>query len=246
LDSQLLFLVSFQAREDWSKEQGHNSSLKVASLHHNTKATYTMYLFAALIFPILQSNAFSGHIQKVPSRISLRTATNPFEAATIETEAISDIYSSTTVLTDSPPFSIKQQCSTTHGLVEYCSVDGEEIAPSKNAFIESILSSYLGPRLVLAAVAILYATNFSLGAIMNDNLPASAATSSRMVLASLVLSPFLLQLKPNLRWQVLIGGGFVSLGYITQVGNIGCFYSHTNWFTVSILMFYYLLHRVLH
>jgi hypothetical protein len=31
---------------------------------------------------------------------------------------------------------------------------------------------------------------------MNDNLPASAATSSRMVLASLALSPFLLQLKP--------------------------------------------------
>lgn len=58
---------------------------------------------------------------------------------------------------------------------------------------------------------------------MNDNLPASAATSSRMVLASLVLSPFLLQLKPNLRWQVLIGGGFVSLGYITQVGNMGMF-----------------------
>ena len=52
--------------------------------------------------------------------------------------------------------------------------------------------------------------------IVNDNLPASAATSSRMVLASLVLSPFLLQLKPSLRTQVLIGGSFVSLGYVSQ------------------------------
>ena len=52
--------------------------------------------------------------------------------------------------------------------------------------------------------------------MMNDNLPASAATSSRMVLASLVLSPFLLQLKPSLRTQVLIGGAFVSAGYVSQ------------------------------
>ena len=51
---------------------------------------------------------------------------------------------------------------------------------------------------------------------MNDNLPASAATSGRMVLASLVLSPFLFQLKPDLRSHVLIGGSFVSLGYISQ------------------------------
>lgn len=86
---------------------------------------------------------------------------------------------------------------------------------SKN-MIESILSSYIGPRIVLAAVAILYGTNFPLGAIMEQSLPASAATSSRMVLASIVLSPFLLQLKPSLRKQVLIGGAFVSLGYISQ------------------------------
>ncbi|KAL7469368.1 hypothetical protein ACHAXS_012254, partial [Conticribra weissflogii] len=83
-------------------------------------------------------------------------------------------------------------------------------------FIESILSTYLGPRLVLALVSILYATNFPLGSLMNDALPASAATSSRMVLASLVLSPFLLRLKPSLRREVLLGGSFVSLGYVSQ------------------------------
>lgn len=101
------------------------------------------------------------------------------------------------------------------GLVEYCPSDNEPLHP-QSTFIEGILSTYIGPRVILGLVAILYGTNFPLGAIMNDNLPASAATSSRMVLASLALSPFLLQLKPSLRTQVLIGGAFVSMGYISQ------------------------------
>ena len=102
-------------------------------------------------------------------------------------------------------------------MIEYCPVDHQ--APQvkgNNAFVESILSTYIGPRIVLALVAILYGTNFSLGALMNDNLPASAATSGRMVLAAAVLSPFLLQLKPSLRSSVLLGGAFVSLGYVSQ------------------------------
>mmetsp|Transcript_13594 Transcript_13594/g.22334 ORF Transcript_13594/g.22334 Transcript_13594/m.22334 type:complete len:461 (+) Transcript_13594:71-1453(+) len=102
-------------------------------------------------------------------------------------------------------------------LIEYCPVDHTASQPKySNALIEQILSSYIGPRVVLALVAILYGTNFSLGALMNDNLPASAATSGRMVLAALVLSPFLLHLKPNLRPSVYLGGAFVSLGYASQ------------------------------
>jgi len=101
------------------------------------------------------------------------------------------------------------------GLVEYCSADNEPLIPPMS-FMESVLSTYVGPRFTLAMVAVLYGTNFPLGAIMNDNLPASAATSSRMVLASLVLSPFLSRLRPTLRYQVLLGGAFVSLGYISQ------------------------------
>lgn len=101
------------------------------------------------------------------------------------------------------------------GLVEYCPSDNKPLHP-QSTLIEGILSTYIGPRVILGLVAILYGTNFPLGAIMNDNLPASAATSSRMVLASLALSPFLLQLKPSLRTQVLIGGAFVSMGYISQ------------------------------
>ena len=96
----------------------------------------------------------------------------------------------------------------------YCPTDISQEADS--SFIEGILSSYIGPRVVLALVAILYGTNFPLGALMADNLPASAATSDRMVLATIVLSPFLFQLKPTIQKEVLIGGAFVSLGYISQ------------------------------
>lgn len=102
------------------------------------------------------------------------------------------------------------------GLVEVCHIDNAVPEKLDSNLLESVLSSYIGPRVILALVAILYGTNFPLGALMADNLPASAATSSRMVLASLVLSPFLLQLKPTLQKQVLVGGAFVSLGYISQ------------------------------
>eukprot|EP00574_Skeletonema_japonicum_P007750 CAMPEP_0201725098 /NCGR_PEP_ID=MMETSP0593-20130828/8595_1 /ASSEMBLY_ACC=CAM_ASM_000672 /TAXON_ID=267983 /ORGANISM="Skeletonema japonicum, Strain CCMP2506" /LENGTH=453 /DNA_ID=CAMNT_0048216419 /DNA_START=109 /DNA_END=1470 /DNA_ORIENTATION=+ len=102
-------------------------------------------------------------------------------------------------------------------LIEYCPVDHTAPQPTHNsALVERVLNSYIGPRAILALVAILYGTNFSLGALMNDNLPASAATSGRMVLAAMVLSPFLLQLKPNLRSSVFLGGAFVSLGYVSQ------------------------------
>lgn len=170
---------------------------------------------AALFVPILQSHAFTGvHTVQIPTRTrtSLNTATNPFK--------VTDIYGSVTDPNERDLLSTEGCVEA--ALVEYCPIDGE-IEPSKNEFIEGILSSYIGPRVVLAVVAILYATNFPLGAIMSDNLPASAATSSRMVLASLVLSPFLLQLKPSLRWQVLLGGSFVSLGYITQVSSLYLF-----------------------
>jgi len=49
-----------------------------------------------------------------------------------------------------------------------------------------------------------------------DTLPASAATSGRLILAALALSPFLFQLKPELIKNALIGGSFVALGYLSQ------------------------------
>jgi drug/metabolite transporter (DMT)-like permease len=75
---------------------------------------------------------------------------------------------------------------------------------------------YLWPRVLLLICSVLYGTNFPLGRLMNDALPASAATSTRMMLASVALSPFLLQLKPNLRGTAALCGTFTALGYISQ------------------------------
>lgn len=75
---------------------------------------------------------------------------------------------------------------------------------------------YLWPRALLLVCSVLYGTNFPLGKLMNDALPASAATSTRMLLASIALSPFLFQLKPNLRSTAAVCGIFTALGYISQ------------------------------
>ena len=76
--------------------------------------------------------------------------------------------------------------------------------------------AYLWPRALLLVCSVLYGTNFPLGRLMNDSLPASAATSTRMLLASVALAPFLFQLKPNLRGTAALCGTFTALGYISQ------------------------------
>lgn len=75
---------------------------------------------------------------------------------------------------------------------------------------------YLWPRALLLFASALYGTNFPLGRIMNEGLPAAASTSARFVLAAGILSPFLLQLKPQLGTSALVCGAFTSLGYISQ------------------------------
>lgn len=94
----------------------------------------------------------------------------------------------------------------------------DETAPKQEGavFWEPILNSYWGPRIILMAVAAFYGTNFPLGAIMNDALPASAATCARMVLATLALSPYLTQIRPHLRWPTIVCGCATALGYVTQ------------------------------
>lgn len=76
--------------------------------------------------------------------------------------------------------------------------------------------AYIWPRALLLICSVLYGTNFPLGRLMNDALPASAATSTRMMLASVALSPFLFQLKPSLRKTAAVCGTFTALGYISQ------------------------------
>ena len=75
---------------------------------------------------------------------------------------------------------------------------------------------YLWPRALLLGCSVLYGTNFPLGRIMNEALPASATTSGRMLLASVSLLPFLFQLDPELRKTAVVGGSFCALGYLAQ------------------------------
>ena len=88
--------------------------------------------------------------------------------------------------------------------------------PNEDVVQPGLTVAYLWPRVLLLVCSVLYGTNFPLGRLMNDALPASAATSTRMLLASMALSPFLFQLKPNLRGTAALCGTFTALGYITQ------------------------------
>jgi drug/metabolite transporter (DMT)-like permease len=83
-------------------------------------------------------------------------------------------------------------------------------------FWEPLLENYWGPRICLLMIAAIYGTNFPLGAIMNEALPASAATCARMVLASLALSPFIFRINPSLRWPAILCGCATALGYVSQ------------------------------
>lgn len=86
----------------------------------------------------------------------------------------------------------------------------------QESIVDKFLHSWIGPRLMLAFASILYGTNFPLGAMMNESLPPSAATSARMLLASVALSPFLFKLEKSLAPKALLCGCFTALGYITQ------------------------------
>ena len=174
----------------------------VAAAAAATTTTTTTTTAAAIINPLLSNHSSVGSLS-VPPYVSIQ-----------DTASSSALSSRKRMYDDDDDDDDDNRCVEA-GLVEYCSADNEPLIPPMS-FMEGVLSTYVGPRFVLALVAVLYGTNFPLGAIMNDNLPASAATSSRMVLASLVLSPFLSKLRPTLRGQVLLGGGFVSVGYISQ------------------------------
>jgi drug/metabolite transporter (DMT)-like permease len=76
--------------------------------------------------------------------------------------------------------------------------------------------NFLWPRVLLLISSVLYGTNFPLGRLMNDALPASASTSARFVLAFGALLPFLPKLSPALRGRALLCGCFTALGYVGQ------------------------------
>lgn len=109
---------------------------------------------------------------------------------------------------------------------ELCYLDEDEegnlvgltCVPASGADAERNVFSFefLWPRALLLGCSLLYGTNFPLGRIMNESLPASATTSGRMLLAAAALSPFLFNLKPELRKTSIIGGCFAALGYLSQ------------------------------
>jgi len=75
---------------------------------------------------------------------------------------------------------------------------------------------YWWPRVAMLGCSILYGTNFPLGRLMNEALPASATTSGRFVVAALALSPFLPKLPRSLILPALLCGSLDSVGYISQ------------------------------
>jgi len=103
---------------------------------------------------------------------------------------------------------------------EICTLDEDlnEVVcePNLDASAPGLNFAYLWPRALLLLCSVLYGTNFPLGRLMNESLPASASTSARMMLASIALSPFLFQLKPSLRAPAAVCGTFTAIGYVSQ------------------------------
>ena len=71
-------------------------------------------------------------------------------------------------------------------------------------------------KLLLLTVAIGYGTNFPVGRLMNEALPAAASTSGRFVLAALALSPFIPRLDRRLIWPAVVTGLCDGVGYSAQ------------------------------
>ena len=94
----------------------------------------------------------------------------------------------------------------------------EDVLPSLSSLPPSptFMDSFWAPRILLALASILYGTNFPLGYLMNQSLPPSFATSSRLLLSFICLLPFLPSLSKNLIRTSLLCGVFTSMGYISQ------------------------------
>lgn len=72
------------------------------------------------------------------------------------------------------------------------------------------------PRGLLLAAAIGYGSNFPVGRLMNEVVPACATTSGRFALAALLLSPFLPKLDKRLIMPAILSGLADGIGYVSQ------------------------------
>lgn len=71
-------------------------------------------------------------------------------------------------------------------------------------------------KALLLAVAVGYGTNFPVGRMMNEALPAAATTSGRFTLAAIALSPFIPRLDKRLIVPALLTGVCDAVGYCAQ------------------------------
>lgn len=90
---------------------------------------------------------------------------------------------------------------------------GEEVQPT---LVESVLSTYWGPRILLAGACVIYGLNFALLSFMNQQLPPSAVAADRFFLAALVLFPYALRLDSRLAVPALGSGMLCSIAVISQ------------------------------
>lgn len=160
---------------------------------------------SSLILQVSQSSvdtATASNAESTSATATFTTAlasTIPHDVATMDVHNMTDYY--------------HHQGVQVHGELQ---IQGEEGGGGFSSWANNMLDTYWGPRVLLLVLAAVYATNFPLGALMNDHLPASAATASRMFVAGLALAPFIPQLKPELRVPAVLCGCFTALGYVTQ------------------------------
>jgi drug/metabolite transporter (DMT)-like permease len=84
------------------------------------------------------------------------------------------------------------------------------------SMVTQLLDTYWGPRIVLLLCAMIYSTNFALGSIMNEALPAAAVTASRMTFATMALLPFLPNIQSKFIVRSILTGVCAAVGYVTQ------------------------------
>jgi len=179
-------------------------------------------LVAISLSAVIHCSAFSGNYnalerRKPNNRITLFDSPTPVQdeitPSTIQDESI-DAPASLVFYDDVPEGGLV--CARGLCVLADYEIDEETEESEDGGIVNSVLNSYLGPRLLLGGASVLYGTNFPLGTIMNEALPPSAATSARMVLAALALSPFLPKLSPKLSGSAMLCGCFTALGYVTQ------------------------------
>jgi drug/metabolite transporter (DMT)-like permease len=199
------------------------SSLIACGTAFSTGVPSSLSLSLSLSFrPSVQEQQHSGRLLRWSSsalEASPSTKESPTTAqddTILDDDAPSSVVFYDAVLDDSLPDGVV--CARGVCVLEefYDDEDDNEIDSADQSLVDKVLHSYLGPRILLAGASILYGTNFPLGVIMNEAMTPSAATSARVVLAAVALSPFLPKLSPNLAKPALLCGCFTALGYTTQ------------------------------